>query len=75
MKVVVAGTFDILHPGHLHLLEKAAQFGDVYVIKARNCNINKNKTVFKEEERWRMTESLKMVKKEVLGNENDFLNL
>jgi FAD synthetase len=72
MKVVVAGTFDILHPGHLHLFEKAAQLGDVYVIIARDCNINKDKKVFTEEERLRMVESLKMVKKAVLGDKNDF---
>ncbi|MBU7016568.1 MAG: adenylyltransferase/cytidyltransferase family protein [Theionarchaea archaeon] len=72
MKVVVAGTFDILHPGHLHLLEKAAQLGDVYVIVARDCNINKDKKVFTEDERLRMIESLKMVKKAVLGDKNDY---
>ncbi|MBU7046684.1 MAG: adenylyltransferase/cytidyltransferase family protein [Theionarchaea archaeon] len=72
MKVVVAGTFDILHPGHLHLFEKAAQLGDVYVIVARDCNINKDKKVFTEEERLHIIESLKMVKKAVLGDKNDF---
>lgn len=72
MKVVVAGKFDILHPGHLHLFEEAAKLGDVYVIIARDCNIDKGNTVFTEEERLYMVQSLKPVKKAVLGDKNDF---
>ena len=71
MNVVVAGTFDILHPGHVYLFEEAADLGDVYVIIARDSNVTK-KTVFNEKERLKMVESLKPVKKAVLGDENDF---
>jgi FAD synthetase len=71
MNVVVAGTFDILHPGHLYLFEEAANLGDVYVIIARDSNVTK-KTVFTEKERLKMVASLKTVKKAVLGDENDF---
>ena len=71
MKVVVAGTFDILHPGHVYLFEEAAKLGDVYVIIARDCNITK-KTIFTEDERLKMVQSLKLVKKAVLGNKHDF---
>lgn len=71
MNVVVAGTFDILHPGHVYLFEEAANLGDVYVIIARDSNVTK-KTVFTEKERLKMVASLKAVKKAVLGDENDF---
>jgi FAD synthetase len=71
MKVVVAGTFDVLHPGHIYLFEKAAELGDVYVIIARDCNINKT-TVFNEDERLKMVSSLKPVKKAILGDKNNF---
>ncbi len=30
--VFVHGTFDILHPGHIALLEKAAEFGDILIV-------------------------------------------
>jgi|GEM_PF-6199691 len=30
--VFVHGTFDILHPGHIGLLEKAAEYGDVLIV-------------------------------------------
>jgi FAD synthetase len=74
MNVVVAGTFDVLHPGHLYLLEEAARLGDVYVIIARDCNIqnDRKKIVFTEDERLKIIQSLKPVKKAVLGDEKDF---
>ncbi|MBU7012816.1 MAG: adenylyltransferase/cytidyltransferase family protein [Theionarchaea archaeon] len=78
MNVVVAGTFDVLHPGHLYLLEEAAKLGDVYVIIARDCNIRttkkEKKIVFTEDERLRMMQGLKPVKKAILGDKNDFFN-
>lgn len=72
MIVVVAGTFDILHPGHVYLLEEAATLGDLYVIIARDCNINKTKIVFNEKERLKMVQILKPVTKAILGDEKDF---
>lgn len=72
MKVVVAGKFDVLHPGHLYLFEKAAECGNVYAIVARDCNIKNKITVFNENERLKMVKSLKSVKKAMLGDKNDF---
>ena len=31
-KVMVFGTFDILHPGHLHMLKEAKEHGDFLVV-------------------------------------------
>ena len=31
-RVAVWGTFDLLHAGHIEFLERASQFGDLYVI-------------------------------------------
>jgi FAD synthetase len=75
MKVLVAGTFDILHPGHIYLLEEASKLGDVYVIIARDRNVEKLKgslPVFNEEERKVMVESIRYVKKAVLGDTGNF---
>lgn len=74
MKVLVAGTFDILHPGHIYLLKEANKYGDVHVIIARDDNVRRikgKKTVFDENERKMMIESLKMVKKAYLGDPDD----
>ncbi|MGC1120183.1 MAG: adenylyltransferase/cytidyltransferase family protein [Candidatus Methanofastidiosia archaeon] len=72
MSVIVAGTFDVLHPGHMYLFEEAAALGDLYVIIARDCNINKKRIIFNEEERLKMVQSLKPVKRAILGDEKDF---
>jgi len=37
-KVLVAGTFDILHPGHIFLINEAAKLGEVHVIVATDKN-------------------------------------
>jgi FAD synthetase len=43
-KVLVFGSFDILHPGHHNFFEQAKQYGDrLYVIVARNSTIEKVK--------------------------------
>lgn len=70
--MIVAGTFDVLHPGHMYLFEEAAALGDLYVIIARDCNINKKRIIFNEEERLKMVQSLKPVKRAILGDEKDF---
>jgi FAD synthetase len=75
MKVVVAGTFDILHPGHLYLFEAAAALGDLYVIIARDETIvNTKKRIFTERERLHIIESLKPVKEALLGDKKDFFS-
>jgi len=39
-RAVAQGTFDILHPGHVHYLEDAATYGDeLHVIVARGENV------------------------------------
>jgi FAD synthetase len=39
-RVVAQGTFDIVHPGHIHYLEDAAAMGDeLHVIVARRENV------------------------------------
>ena len=54
-KVLIAGTFDIIHPGHINLIKQAKALGDfLVVIIARDVNVEKMKgykPYFKEEER------------------------
>ncbi|MDZ5810457.1 adenylyltransferase/cytidyltransferase family protein [Halorubrum sp. AD140] len=39
-RVVAQGTFDLLHPGHVHYLEDAATYGDeLHAIVARRSNV------------------------------------
>lgn len=70
-KVLATGTFDILHPGHLHYLRGARELGDeLVVIVARNSMIDhKPKPVVPEEQRRVMVEALEPVDRAVLGSE------
>jgi len=43
-KVLVFGTFDRLHPGHLYFLKQAKKLGDIlFVVVARDKNVEKIK--------------------------------
>lgn len=74
MKTVMAqGTFDIIHPGHIHYLRKSAELGDkLVVVIARDSRISEKKdTYFNESERKLMIEALETVDKAILGSEKD----
>lgn len=74
MKTVMAqGTFDILHPGHIHYLEESAKKGDeLIVIISRDTRVGDRKDlVFDEEERKHMVNALEAVDKAILGSEGD----
>jgi FAD synthetase len=75
-KVVVAGTFDIVHPGHLYFLKKANEMGLTYVVVARDVNVAKNKgrlPIMSETDRLAVVNSLKPVYRAVLGDVADYL--
>lgn len=74
MKTVMAqGTFDILHPGHIHYLEKSAELGDeLVVVISRDSRVKERKNLaFSEEERRKIVGSLEAVNEAVLGVEGD----
>ena len=75
-KVLVAGTFDLIHPGHIYLLREAAKYGDLYVIVARDSNVRRIKgrePIFNEKCRLQLISSIRYVKQAILGDETDFL--
>ncbi|MFX1564233.1 MAG: adenylyltransferase/cytidyltransferase family protein [Promethearchaeota archaeon] len=72
-RVVVAGTFDILHPGHIFLISEAAKIGDVIVVIARDKNVLRTKgrpPIIPEGQRLFMVQSLKGVSQAILGYES-----
>lgn len=74
MKTVMAqGTFDILHPGHLHYFNKSAKYGDeLIVVIARDSRVSEKKNIyFDEDERKEMIQALEIVDKAILGSEGD----
>lgn len=75
-KVLVAGTFDIIHPGHVELLKFASSLGLVYVVIARDSTVlklKKRKPILDEKSRLALVSSIKYVYEAVLGDEEDML--
>lgn len=73
VRVLATGTFDLLHPGHLLYLSEAKALGDeLYVIVARDSMIkHKPKPIIPEGQRLAMVQSLRIVDKALLGDEQD----
>jgi FAD synthetase len=76
-KVLIAGTFDLIHPGHIYLINEAAKLGDVYVIVATDKNrelYSGEAPIVPEEQRLAVIKSIKNVKGAKLGrHDNDTL--
>ena len=74
-KIFIAGTFDILHPGHLNLIKQAESLGNFLIaVIARDQNVIKTKgqpPFYSETERLKNLESLGLVDKVVLGDLNN----
>ena len=76
-KVLVAGTFDLIHPGHIFLFNEAAKIGDVYVIVATDNNrelYSGERPIIPEQQRLEVVKNIKNVKEARLGrSDNDTL--
>lgn len=64
-KVITYGTFDLLHYGHINLLERAKALGDYLIVAIStdefNLNEKQKKCYFKYEERKKMLEAIRYV--------------
>ncbi|OGE76712.1 MAG: hypothetical protein A3C85_04315 [Candidatus Doudnabacteria bacterium RIFCSPHIGHO2_02_FULL_48_21] len=76
-RIMVFGTFDILHPGHISFLRQAKKLGDFLIVSlAREKFIKQikgHKPLHSEMERKLMLENLKIVDKAVLGSRDDYI--
>jgi FAD synthetase len=73
-KVLVFGTFDKLHPGHLNFLKQAKKYGSVFIIVARDQTVKRLKRkICQQNERARKLALNKtgMAKNVILGNLHD----
>lgn len=73
-RVMVAGVFDIIHPGHIYLISRAAELGDVIVVVARDSTVERLKgrrPIIPEDQRLEVVKSIKGVKEAFLGNEGE----
>ncbi|MCE4615416.1 MAG: cytidylyltransferase family protein [Desulfurococcales archaeon] len=73
-RVFLAGTFDIIHPGHIELMKWASGLGKLYVVVARDANVLKSKgrlPVLSESIRLRIVQGIRYVYDARLGDEAD----
>lgn len=72
-RVIAQGTFDVLHPGHLHYLREAAAMGDeLHVIIARRENVtHKERPLLPDRQRRDMIAALEMVDHARIGHPED----
>ncbi|MBI3290707.1 adenylyltransferase/cytidyltransferase family protein [Candidatus Falkowbacteria bacterium] len=74
-KVMVFGTFDKIHLGHINLFEQAKKYGDyLIVVVARDQNVKKIKGHLperNEEQRLKEIKKENLVAKAVLGHPNN----
>ncbi len=76
MRVLVFGTFDRLHPGHHFVLTEASKRGELYVVVARDRNVQHIKgraSLQREAERVQGVREAAPAAVVVLGDSADFL--
>lgn len=76
-RVLIAGTFDLIHAGHIYLINEASKLGDVYVVVATDNNreiFSGERPIIPQEQRLEIIKNLKNVKDARLGrSDNDTL--
>jgi FAD synthetase len=73
-KVLIAGTFDLIHPGHIFLINEAAKLGDVYVIVSTDKNreiYSGERPIIPQEQRLEVIKNLKNVKDARIGRSDN----
>ncbi|GAB7093653.1 adenylyltransferase/cytidyltransferase family protein [Halolamina litorea] len=73
VRAVAQGTFDLIHPGHVHYLREAASVADeLHVIVARDPNVtHKESPVLPARQRRDVVDAIDAVAEAHLGHESD----
>jgi cytidyltransferase-like protein len=77
-KVIVTGSFDWFHSGHVRFLEEVSAFGDLFVIVGHDANIRLLKgeghPLLSQDERRYVVGSIKFVKQALISSGNGWLD-
>src|SRR3989338_3946768 len=77
-KVICFGTFDLLHLGHLNYFQQAKKQGDyliVVIATDKTKQTQRKQTIFTEQERCTLVQSLQIVDEAVIGNTDDHFRI
>lgn len=78
LRVMTTGVFDILHLGHVHMLQEAKSYGDelvVVVARDETARQRKHEPVNAEDVRVQLVQALKPVDRAVLGHRGDIFRI
>lgn len=79
MKILLFGTFDILHPGHQSLFQQARRYGDTIIaVIARDKTVKKLKKhspYFREKQRQKNLQKTNWMDKVFLGDKKDYFKI
>jgi cytidyltransferase-like protein len=77
-KVIVTGSFDWLHSGHVRFFEEASQLGELYVAVGHDANIRLLKgeghPLFAQDERRYMVQAIRFVKHALITSGNGWMD-
>ena len=77
--VMCAGTFDIIHPGHLYYLSEAKKYGGKLIVVVARDETSRTfkgkKPIHNEKERLEAVRMLKIVDKAVLGKQGNIFDI
>ncbi len=77
-KVIVTGTYDWFHSGHVRFFEEAGSYGDLYVVVGNDANIRLLKgpghPLFPEEERRYVVQSIRYVTEALISTGSGWLD-
>jgi len=75
LRVMIFGTFDIIHGGHIHMFKEAREYGDKLIaVVARDINVERIKeygSLHSEQERLEFLTHIDLIDEVVLGDETD----
>ena len=78
LKVIVSGSFDWLHTGHVRFFEETSKLGDLYVIVGHDQNLHLLKgdghPMFPENERLYMVQSIRFVKEALISTGHGWMD-
>jgi len=77
-KVIVTGSFDWFHSGHVRFFEEASGYGDLYVVVGHDKNIERLKgpghPMFSQDERRYMVGAIRFVKQALISSGHGWLD-
>jgi len=74
-KILVGGSFNSIHPGHIYFLKEAKKLGDKLIVILTNDKNNKKPYAISAKERKRLLNSLNIADEILIGDSEDKIKI